>query len=1140
MVRYPKPALLESLGTSHCAIEASAGTGKTYTLEHLIVQLILEEVPLENILVVTFTRKAALELSARVRAKLTELVELPEGAGAAPGPGWDLDEAGLERIRKAQMGFDRACISTIHGFCRQVLDDSAFEGGHLFQQESVASDEVFDRAFTTLLRTAFARDRRDLLEVALVNLRGRDSALTALRKLLREALDEADHLDLPPFQDARSFLQAFPEELAQAFLDDRDGFRAAFPEGQGAVAALLARILERRREALASDRPESFWADADWILDDKKGLAPLRGPALAGAAARLGEAVAGLANFRAILVAAFLPLLRAELRRHKAEAGLYDFDDMISLVDEAMAGPQGPVLVGRLRDRFQVGLIDEFQDTDRRQWSIFKRIFLDSGQGHRLFVVGDPKQAIYGFRGGDLPTYVEALGGIHARTGSAPLQLDRNFRSTAALIRACNDLFAATEGEVFFSPDNAAHYHQDVTCGKPGLRLTGPGGEDLPAIRVVDVAVDGSARNVNFRAAAALARALEETLREGRFTDPDRPSPALRPEDVFVLVSKAREGRIMAQALKARGIPCAVYRQDGLFDGPEAEACRDLLLAIESPFDEARRARALLGPFFGLSLAEAERARDLPEGHPILGRLFSWKDLALKGRFGELFSRVVADSGLSQRLLFLDARQRTLTNLLHILELLQQEALSGHCTLADLAIQVQRWIDDVDRPATEDAETQRLERKDGAVQILTMHKAKGLQAPVVVLFGGTTSGSGNSQLHRSHLGPGGARRAWIGPAAAAPPGVQALILKEEAEEGERLAYVAVTRAEAQLVLPRYLPGSGKSGANFEAGGNPRAGSYLAVNRRLQVLLGSQDAPREHAGIERIPEAAEPGGTAGPAAAPWVPVLPAPLPQPAFEDLRRRGRPVWLFNYTSLQKGRERARAEQGSFEEVKEYAPQGGPGGGRKFGTQVHALLERVDPASFAGLDFEAWLALPGTAALAEGLPRELRREALRWVYNAMALPLALPGGGTAVLARAEELLRELDFLTPYPGRGDFLNGSIDVLFKSGGRAYVLDWKTNRLEGYGPAALDAAVREHYLLQVMIYAVTACRFLGIGDAGHYQRAFGGVVYVFLRGLPEGGVWTLRPTWEELRDWEARLDALRPEQWIPLHAGGERDA
>jgi len=1137
MVRYPKPALLESLGTSHCAIEASAGTGKTYTLEHLIVQLILEEVPLENILVVTFTRKAALELSARVRAKLTELVELPAAAGGVPGPCWDLDEAGLERLRKAQMGFDRACISTIHGFCRQVLDDSAFEGGHLFQQESVASDEVFDRAFTTLLRTSFARDQRDLLEVALVNLGGRDTPLTTLRKLLRAALDEADHLDLPTFRDARSFLEAFPEGLAQAFLDDRDGFRSAFPEGQGAIAGLLARILERRREALASGRPESFWADGDWILKDKKGMAPLRGAALTGAAAQLGEAVAGLANFRAILVAAFLPPLRAELRRHKAEAGLYDFDDMISLVDEAMAGPQGPALVGRLRDRFQVGLIDEFQDTDRRQWSIFKRIFLDSGQGHRLFVVGDPKQAIYGFRGGDLPTYVEALGEITSRS-QAPLQLDRNFRSTAALIQAYNDLFRATEGEVFFSPDNAVHYHQEVTCGKPGLRLTGPGGEDLPAIRVVDVAVDGSARNVNYRAAAALARALEETLRDGCFLG--RPSPGLRPEDVYVLVSKAREGRIMAQALKARGIPCAVYRQDGLFDGPEAEACRDLLLAIASPFDEARRARALLGPFFGLSLAEAERARDLPEGHPILSRLFSWKDLAGKGRFGELFSRVVSDSGLSQRLLFLDPRQRVLTNLLHILELLQQKALSGHCTLADLAIQVQRWIDDVDRPATEDAETQRLERKDGAVQILTMHKAKGLQAPVVVLFGGTTSGAGNSPLHRYHLGPAGARRAWIGPASAAPAGVQELIAKEEAEEGERLAYVAVTRAEAQLVLPRYIPGAEKSGPNFEAGGNPKAGSYLAVNRRLQVLLGSQEAPRVHAGIERISEAVGPDAAAGPAAAPWIPVLPAPLPQPAFEDLRRRGRPVWLFNYTSLQKGRERARAEQGSFEEVKEYAPPGGPGGGRKFGTQVHALLERVDPASFAGLDFEAWLALPATAALAEGLAPAQRREALRWVHCAMALPLALPGGGTVVLAEAEELLRELDFLTPYPGRADFLNGSIDVLFRSGGRAYVLDWKTNRLDDFAPAALDAAVREHYLLQVMIYAVTACRFLGIGDAAHYEQAFGGIVYVFLRGLPEGGVWTLRPTWAELRDWEARLDALHPEQWIPIHAGGERDA
>ena len=1132
MARYSIPALLDHTGSSHCVIEASAGTGKTFTLEHLLVDLILQGVPLESILVVTYTRKAALELTGRVRKIIARLASLPADAVIGEGPWRPLGEEGTALLRKALTGFDAATISTIHAFCRQVLDDAAFEGGHLFQQENASSDDLFDRAFTVMLRTEYGKAQRDLLELALES---SSEGRKPLRGLLRDALREADNLDLPEFRDLGAFLAGFPEDLAQAFIQVRADLHAGFPGGHADIQALLEQILARRAEALASGRPAAFWKDREWagtILP--KGLAPFRASVLEGDAARLGDAVAALANVRAVLVAAFLPPLREELRRHKAEAGLYDFDDMINLVVRALESPHGGTLVKRLRERFQVALIDEFQDTNRQQWTIFSKVFLDTGEGHRLFLVGDPKQAIYGFQGGDLPTFQQALREVKRNTGRDPLSLNVNFRSTQAVIDGCNAILEETDGASFFTGQNAGLLTTPVACGRKQLSLTGAQGDSLPAIQVVDVFTDGKVREVNLMAAACLARALKETLATGRYSDPDRMSPELRYEDVFVLAAKKREGRAMARALKAEGIPAALYREDGLFDGIEAEACRDLLLAIESPLDEARRAKALLGPFFGLSFAESERARELPEGHPILSRLFSWQELAKKGRFGELLSRVASESGMSQRLLFLDGRQRVLTNLLHILELLQKKALAGHCTLADLAIQVQRWIDDKDRPAVEDGTTQRLERQSGAVQILTMHKSKGLQAPLVVLFGGT-SGSRASEIHRYHGENWGPRRAWAGPVNLAPPGIRTLIGNEEAEEGERLAYVALTRAEAQVILPRYVVRE-KNGRNFDEDGNPRKGMYLAINRRLQALLGPHQAPRAAAGMarsaarEQIPEPEEP------ARRPWTVPDPAPLALPAFSALLERGRPVWMFNYTGLQKGVERGRAEAGVFEEVKELAPPGGPGGGKRLGTQVHAMLETVDPASFAGRDLEAWMALPATVDLAGDLPKEDRKEVLRWVHHAMTHPLPLPGGGALALFQAEEMLREMDFVTPYPGLPDYLNGSIDVLFQDGGRAHVLDWKTNLLRGYDPAALDEAVQAHYLLQVKIYSVTACRFLGIRDVEHYERAFGGVVYVFLRGLPEGGVWTCRPSWDELRAWERDLENLRPDRWILAQTGG----
>ena len=356
MARYSIPELLDHTGSSHCVIEASAGTGKTFTLEHLIVDLILQGVPLESILVVTYTRKAALELTGRVRKIIAKLAELPADAVVGEGPWRPLGGEGTALLRKALTGFDAATISTIHSFCRQVLDDAAFEGGHLFQQENASSDDLFDRAFTVMLRTEYGKGQRDLLELALES---GSEGLKPLRKLLRDALGEADNLDLPEFRDLGAFLAGFPEDLAQAFIEGRADLHAGFPGGHADIRALLEQILERRAAALASGHPAAFWKDKAWAGTTlPQGLEPFRASGVEGGAARLGEAVAALANFKAVLVAAFLPPLREELRRHKAEAGLYDFDDMINLVVRALESPHGGALVERLRERFQVALIE--------------------------------------------------------------------------------------------------------------------------------------------------------------------------------------------------------------------------------------------------------------------------------------------------------------------------------------------------------------------------------------------------------------------------------------------------------------------------------------------------------------------------------------------------------------------------------------------------------------------------------------------------------------------------------------------------------------------------------------------------------------------------------------------------------------
>ena len=1165
-ITAPKPAILERLGPSHGVIEASAGTGKTYTLEHLVVDLLLGGIALEQILVVTFTKKATLELKARVRAKLEALVGLATDQARPGEPAWTLDPPERDLLRTALLGFDRATIATIHGFCQQVVQDAAFEGGRLFKQELVSTDEAFDRAFKTLLRTRFAHDggERALFERALTR-----QSLDALKRSLQQAKREWPALVLPDPERVRGPVIAFPAALGRRFLDEFAGYQAltgrkvpppllaAFSDAGVAKASFKAmaerirRLLAAVGEAERSGCPGLFWSAVELkhLQDQEKNFIP---PGLDGDALRLGQAYQAICahwvEFDAVVVGALLPPVVAELQRFKAEEGLFDFDDMIGLVHETVTSVRGEPLVERLRQRYQVALIDEFQDTDHQQWEIFQRLFLASKDPrHRLILVGDPKQAIYGFRSGDLPTYLEAVATVKGLTGREPQALDTNFRSTPAVIEAYGEIFAGSPEAPFFTGRNRDQYVRGVLCGKPELRLLDADGAELAAIRSVDVEAGKTGRTLR-KAALRLAETLKEILTVERPRFPRAGTlKVLGPEDVFVLTRSAAEGKVMAAALKGEAIPHAFFKQDGLFSTPEAAAVRDLLRAIDAPLHPGRRAKALLGPFFGLTFQEAETCRDLPETHPILKRLFAWRELARTGRTGEFFARLISESGVTQRLLFLEDGERALTNFHHLLELVQAEALGRHGTLLDLALLVQRWIDGLDRPTGEEADTQRLERETGAVQILTMHKSKGLEAPVVMVLGGFSRGDAKAKLFRYHDAHG-RRRAWIGGLGQAGPEIQAAVAAEEQEEGERLMYVALTRAKALLILPRIVLGSKPPHAlsPFDAAGHPK-GCYGAVNRRLLALLGPPGAatprPRfrpEPAREPRTPKLTDPAGRL----AQWTPRAPAPLQLPDFAALARAGRPTWKFSYTSLQKGLVELRRDPEAWEEHRD--PEGedaggeGPRGGAKLGTLVHDLLQAAKLSSFAGRTLEAWLEAPETLALFQdvALTGPDRRTVGEWIYRGLGCPLPLPGGGAATLCEAPRLLRELDFLTPYPGRRDLLNGSVDVLFQWAGKAYVLDWKTNRLPSYGPDRLEAAVREEYLLQVKAYAVAACRFLGLASREAFDAGFGGILYVFLRGLPaDAGVWLCRPTWLELRAWERDLEALPVERLIPVHAGGE---
>lgn len=1159
-VRVSKPAVLSELSLAHHAIiEASAGTGKTYTLEHLVIDLLITaRAELSELLVVTFTDKAARELKTRVRGTIRRILTTPP-AGAHPqdGPAWTIDEAARARLNRALVSFDTAHISTIHAFCRRVLTDHAFENRRMFMESIVDGRQAFRRAFLEVLRTRFARAPECVpyLDAWLDHgdLDGLVELLFETHRQRGRFWPEHDEAKLTETVRALSRLELEPGVLRPQLAGV--GLPAATQK------AIIGRTLKLRRLLAAyRDQPGAFLGALEIAETQPGGLVDYvvdrLGPAVdeRGVLFEYVQALRSLEKstppFRSVVAQRFLPDVREALARSKAARGELDFDDMLDLVRDGLEGPDGESLSRSLKARFRFVLIDEFQDTDPVQWRVFERAFLDGDGAHRLFVIGDPKQSIYGFRGADVHTYLAARRHL-LRRGGRSVHLTESFRAGPALVEALNRIFDQKRRSPFFS--GSIRYEAPVRSGRPrlgGLVVRGANRSPVHVFRLVstgDPMTSSDRRRTLAHRIATEIRFLLES-RAGWRTE-ERLAP-LSAQDIFVLTRTGREGREVARHLRQSGLQNAFYRQEGLFQTPEADDVRWLLAAVANPGVSARRLRAFMGPFFSVPLADAPRTLDLAADHPLLRQLHDWKRLADARDYERLFFTILDESGLVRRQLLLHESERELTNYLHIFEVLEALVARARVPLPDLIHTLSGWIDRRGLPPGEDGNIERLESERDAVQIMTMHKAKGLEAPVVFLFGGFDEPETQSHVFHDRRGR---RRVFVGPRL--PPEVQ----KERREEDERLVYVALTRAQARLYVP-YLgpcPSAPSGPAEADRGAPEIAGSHRVLEDALRAVLetGAAGGPAGFE-VEDCPEVPYdptpdlPSETAE-RLRQWVIPPPAgasgPRRSPDLDALReaRRGPPIT--SYSRL-KAEDRAAMNGGSPEaaddvvaETRTVADDGTRSGGlppgAATGRLLHELLETVEFETLRAAEgAEGWSAHPdveraGVEGLARhDLPATALPEALRLVYTALTVPLQLgavrlPGG----LGQASRIVRELEFLYPAPdaaGRERALvKGFIDVVFEHDGRVYLLDWKSDVLPDYAPAALDAHVKDHYLLQAELYTLALVRLFRLRNAADYRRRFGGAAYAFLRGLdpaePSRGQWFWRPSFAEVEAITPRL-------------------
>jgi exodeoxyribonuclease V beta subunit len=1081
------------LPTGTTVLEASAGTGKTYTIAALTARVVAEGVAeLSQLLLVTFGRMASNELRMRVRERLVAVESSLADAVAYRVPTRQLSdlEAMLctghleelvrrrDRVSRALAEFDAATIATTHEFCLQMLDGLGVLGD-------------------------------------------REPHATVVEHLSDLTREVSTDLYLRRYAASGSPPMSYQEALEVA---------------NQAVQAVHARLVPA---GLGPDDPSGS-----------------------------GERVA------------FAAAVREEVERRKRASKLFTYDDMLTRLCDALADPEhGTAAATRLRRRYRIVMVDEFQDTDPIQWEILHRTF------HRhstLILIGDPKQAIYAFRGADVFSYLDAVQQAdHVRS------LAVNRRSDQALVDALDGLL----GEAALGDERIAV--RPVTADHQQRRLSTPAGKQhivAPIrLRVMPHEPDAekvpSVVSIRPQIADDLVADITALLGSGVQLLDGGSHRALLPSDIAVLVRKNERGEAIRDQLVKDGVPAVMYGANSVFASPMAQDWLTLLLALEQTRQQSAR-QAALTCFFGWTFADLAGATE--ESLIELTQRIRWWGKVLESRgVAALLETATADQRIPERLLSLRGGERMLTDLRHLGQSLHAAMTSSQLGVGALVEWLRARISEAHDIGISEG-TRRLETDAKAVTILTVHRSKGLEFPIVYLpeaWDRHASGYDEGRILRLHeptatssgecvLDVGGR----YGPGR---PERFARYRDEEAGEDLRLLYVALTRAQCQVVtwwapsfntpasaLQRFAsrrptdPAAPQ--AAYQLNGDPFTSRELGPGFSVETMT-----PRELTSWQRI---AEPppalrvrrfdreldlawrrtSYSALTAAAHG-----ADLPQPAVgsePELTREDDEAAQATLTAIPSELEASAITGG----LSEPSPMHDLPSGVEFGTAVHAVFEHVDPAA---ADLPAALRQACALTLAQGpattmtadalanallpafrtplgpLANELRlcdiRRADRLAELGFEYPLA--GGdrtsAEVTLGMVGPLLhRHLDrsdplaayptllddpTLSAQPLRG-YLTGSIDAVLRirhddQPVRYLVVDYKTNwlgsfdgdtlRVGDYTPARMaEAMMSAHYPLQALLYAVAVHRMLRWRQPDYDPAVhLGGVLYLFVRGM-----------------------------------------
>jgi exodeoxyribonuclease V beta subunit len=1174
-------------------VEASAGTGKTYSITGLFLRfLVEEEMPIEKILTVTFTKAATSELKAKIRGRITEALEYINSGGTGNA---EIDciknkNNSSELLRKALLNFDDAAVYTIHSFCGRMLKENAFESGIRFDSEIVDNDMmIIDQIAEDFWRREIVNGSRLLLEYFITNKITIDNFKTIVK----------NKINFPGLEIIPSVSAVNIDELDGALSKKLAGIKKMWNERRNEIISKLGAGSGINRQSYTSkivgemitlmDNLDADNFDADNFDNDR--FQRFAQSYVSSKPANNDVAPAdeffGLCeeflfpNPLHQVYVAFCRKLADEtgrLRSVIAEKNrVRTSGDLIADLSRAIDSDAGAKLVTSIRNKFGAALIDEFQDTDPLQWNIFNKVFLDGNRP--LFLIGDPKQSIYKFRGADVNSYFAASDAVN---DNKKFTLKYNYRSEKNLIAAVNLIFNFPESfhtkKIAFDP---AEYPAEKVK-EERLEIDGKNEQAPFSFWFIDkvnneTLSSSQAELIIENAVVGEIVRLLNLKKEGKLKYYEYDSLSRMEKEInfsagkiAVLVRTNKQGRSMCAALRMKNIPAVMVDKESVYKSEEAIVMERLLAAIVSPKDLSLLRAALATGLFGAECKEVREALlssgkselelkrfcaaeidELSENESqlsaIIEKIFAYElDWRKNGFFG-MFKRFLAENRAVEELLKYRDGERRVTNILHLAELLNKESSASALSPDGLLKYLRGRMQD-EQGSPEESEL-RMESDENAVQVVTSHKSKGMQYPVVFCpyLWRTTANSGKNNPPVFHE----ERRIKMDMGSDNIEENTARWREEELEDDLRLAYVALTRAKSRCYMAwGYINKTSDSALFylFHTHRNTESADTNAFDLKddLQKIFSGNE---KLISFSDIPEKNN--------------LIYAHVNGDNTLSLRTLSRiierPDHLHSFTEMSSGQRRivSSADRDEFAEDNEFPSSGSANtilnlrGGAATGQCLHSIFENISFQKNKNDEIIVNL-------LAEyGFDTTDKQCVDRMIDDVLGVKL-IPGDDEFSLSMLtdKEKIHEVEFYYPVVRnvretmaraldnknsdpedagntliKGGYMTGFIDMIFRHNGKYYLVDWKSNKAGqsrmDYTPERLKNIMEaDRYNMQLAIYTVALDCYLAVTKKDYdYDKDFGGVFYIFLRGVSSSdsstGIYFEKPAKEKLNGLKSKI-------------------